>query len=280
MANSRQDAEIISQILKKETLDGKQQENEYRLRIYDELRKGDDIDTDIIDEYIHLLLLIENQEYDEDIDVKEEIKKAKKRAADSRPTFRKILDFRFSKLAMVVCGVIVLIAATNFFMVQATGNGINDYVVEFGKNYIGINFKNSTNKAEIVSDQELYSKMQKECEQYGLTPLLPTQLPSGFVQQDFKEQETSVSKSVNILLGAQGSTIDLNIEYYSDTEYLPPQKLPDATDLTKFTVNGIDVYLDKQGSYYVSTFYNDHYVYSLSSPLSHDETVDILKSFK
>jgi hypothetical protein len=96
MANSRQDAEIISQILKGETLDGKQQENEYRLRIYDELRKGDDMDTDLIDEYIRLSFLIEGQEYDEDIDVEEGIKKAKKRAAASRPMFKKILGFRVS----------------------------------------------------------------------------------------------------------------------------------------------------------------------------------------
>lgn len=222
MANSRQDAEIISQILKEETLDGKQQENEYRLRIYDELRKGDDMDTDLIDEYIRLSLLIEGKEYDEDIDVKEEIKKAKKRAAASRPMFRKILDFRLSKLMLALCCVVALIAAANFFIVQATGSGINDYVVDFGKNYIGINFLNSPDKAAqkqgAVSDNELYKTMQNECEQYGLTPLLPTQMPSGYKQQNFTKQETSVSKNADFHLADPGNPIALDIEYYPNTD--------------------------------------------------------------
>jgi hypothetical protein len=284
MANSRQDAEIISQILKEETLDGKQQENEYRLRIYDELRKGDDMDTDLIDEYIRLSLLIEGKEYDEDIDVKEEIKKAKKRAAASRPMFRKILDFRLSKLVLALCCVVALIAAANFFIVQATGSGINDYVVDFGKNYIGINFLNYPDKAAqkqgTVSDNELYKTMQSECEQYGLTPLLTTQMPSGYKQQDFTKQETSVSKDADFLLADPDNTIVLNIEYYPNTDYLLHLKLPGATDLTRFNDDGMDIYLAKESSKYVSTFYNDHYVYTISSPLGHDETVAIIKSFK
>jgi hypothetical protein len=59
----------------------------------------------------------------------------------------------------VLCGGVVAVA--NFFIVQATCNGINDYVVDFGKNYIGINFLNSPDKAaqkqDAVSDNELYT---------------------------------------------------------------------------------------------------------------------------
>jgi len=284
MENSNRDTDIIRSILKQKKLDGKQEENEYRLQIYDEIRKGEDMDTDLIDEDLRLLYMIADQEYDDQVDVKEGISKAKKRADSARPAFKRFLDLRLSRLAMAFCGFVVLIVVANSFLVQATGNGINDYVVEFGRNYIGFNFMKSDSKAtqsgSAVTNDGLYNTMHQECEQYGLAPLLPADLPDDFKQINFEKNETSVDKSVNIVVGNKKDSIVIDVGYYQDTKYLPQFKSPDATDLTTLKVNGIDVYLVRQGNKNTASFYNDHYVYTLSSSLGRDETEDILKSFK
>ncbi|HHV32359.1 MAG TPA: hypothetical protein GXX74_08160 [Clostridiales bacterium] len=140
MGCTKQDAEIIKKIMTEEISDDKAVENELRAEIYDELHKPDDeMDCDLIDENIQTLFMLEGRNYENHIDLEEELNKARKKSDTAQPKLQKDLR-RFMKPVLAACMAIVVFFSANAAVVHATGNGILDKVVQFGRNYVGFDF--------------------------------------------------------------------------------------------------------------------------------------------
>lgn len=288
MKCTKEDIEIVKRICREEKPAGKEKINELRAQIYAELHKPDDeMDCDLIDENIRTLFLLEGGEYDDHVDAAAGLEKARKmaeeRAKAAQPKLKRVLQYKFMKPVLAACIAVLFLFSANAIAVYATGDGILDNVVRFGKNYISFNFVNengqtSSETEALPSNNKLYQDLKQRCQKYDLIPLLPKTLPQNFEITGFEEKEFKIRKVLAIKLGNKANAILLHIDYYFDPNSISEIKTPDITDYEKITVHGNDIYLVKNGNAYIAMFRDGNYVYNINLNLSHDETVDLLNS--
>lgn len=288
MKCTKEDIEIVKRICREEKPAGKEKINELRAQIYAELHKPDDeMDCDLIDENIRTLFLLEGGEYDDHVDAEAGLKKVRKmaeeRAKAAQPKLKRVMQNRFMKPVLAACLTLVFLFSANAIAVHATGNGLLDSVVKFGRNYISFDFTQSKSQTssgqQTVSENDaLYQELIKKCKESDLTPLLPNSLPKDFKILHFEQQNFPIRKNLSINLGNGKDLIAMNIDYYYDRNNISVIKAPEASDYDKLEIQGIDVYLLKKSDTFVSIFNKGNYVYNINSNLPHDETVKVLNS--
>lgn len=287
MKKTETDSEILREIGKSADPDRLRNRDRLRVRIYDELRKADEsVDCDLIAENIRTLHLLDGQEYDSGADTAAVVRAVRKRAVSSRPRWKRLLRGKLFRPALAACAALVVLAGVNTAVARATGNGIVDHIVRYGKDYIGFNFRDSQSSAQAETTGSsdgvsLSASLRQQCENAGLSILLPAKFPADFRQTQFQPQDIGdIGKSVSIAVGDKKDTVVISVRTYIDQAYLPSVKTPGATDLTRLNIGGLTVYMVREGSHYVSVFSDGNTVYTISSSLGKSQTVDMLNSLR
>jgi hypothetical protein len=280
MKHTDQDYEIFKDIWNNTKIDDESTKNQLLVEIYNEFRKSDDkMDCDLIRENIETLHWLAGKEYENDVDPKEAIRKAKARAKASQPKFKRLFHLKFFKSAIAVCMAVVVLLSANAIVANATGGTIVDNVIQLGKNCITFNFKKSKGSSgTMVSNDILYETMRKNCSKYQLSPLLPKMFPQDYKMESFSEQALKGNDTLSIVVGNDKKSIVIYIEYYQNNKDIPTIKVSDTPDVLKLNINNLEIYLSKKADKYIAIFNNGNYVYTITSPLDYDQTKKILNT--
>lgn len=278
----KDDKEIFKDILTESmnTQEAKAMLNQFDIEINHQLDKSSkSMDVQLISECVDAGISITGIQYPkEGMDKQKEI--IMERARKMHKPFSKK---RLSKVAVIFCACSASLLLLNTISVQAFQINIFDEIVEFGKDIIKFNFSDNEQPKPIkliTSDGDPYG-LKNECNKYQLMPLLPSYIPPDYQLYNFKLDEAEgLRKDITILFKNEEKTISFDISFYQD-DNIPELILPNKSqEIEKLNMNGIDVYLLNQGSYYEAMFRYKNTTYSITSSVNHEEFIKIIKSMK
>jgi DNA-binding transcriptional MerR regulator len=256
-----------------------QQIKEIKSLIDEELKKPDEeMDRALIDECIQFLAEIKDSHEEEISDVRmgENISRINQSLGLKRR--KRFMENRLVKASSIVVILIVVFVFANFMVAKATGQNVFDGIVEFGQNFIGLDFNKQASSSPIVENDQLYQSIKAECTKYDLSPLIPKSYPKDMKLINLKENNTTQSKVLTITVGENKNSVVIFIAYYLDKQNIPEFKMPDSTKLDQLNANGNAIYLSKEADKYTAVFNDGNYLYNISSSLKNEQMLELLKS--
>lgn len=216
--------------------------------------------------------------------IEQQIAIIKNKADKNKKIAEKAMHFnRLIKAVAIFCICIASFALVNFISVKALQVNLFEGIIKFGKDVIIYNFSGSEHASSLnfeISEDDPYGLI-KECSKYNLSPLLPEYIPSSYNITNFQvDKAADIRNDIIILFSAQKNNINFAISLYNDQT--PPNIVSPSKeqDLQKKQINGIDMYILKEGSEYTSTFIFKNGIYSISSDIEYAEFIKILESMK
>jgi len=244
-----------------------------KLIVANEMDKSDeDKDCDFILECIDYINQIEGKEKEEsDIEEKVEniISAAKFKKHGNVPTTSPL----FLRTALAIGGAFIILLVINSIFNLTTGDNI------FYRNKSPISRSSVASTIGENTANNLYTTLTDECKLFGLTPILPSNIPNDFMQKQFEITVENGNKILNITLENGSDILAISAEYYIDKNEIPPQEEPSYAG-PDLTIKGTKVYLTEKNNQYVTSFNYGNYSYSINSTLNFNQTKEILESIR
>lgn len=216
---SNSDKEIIKKILSEKESDAIVKDKLYRI-LY-EASSADEVsmDTDLIDECVKAIDLIEGkEEYLSEEKMKAMRQNVDRRYKDWRVSQRKIHS---RKRIAQIAACFVLIFFTSSAVANAFGYNLIQSMVQWGKETFNLstqNYSNGQNGNTNIAQRKTYNSVEEVMKDVPSKPLLPKWLPDGFT---FKYAEKFArSDNIKILLYYQDNTnkaIVFDLSIYDDS---------------------------------------------------------------
>ena len=273
------DKEIIKNILLEKESDAVAKDRLYRILYEASLADDINMDTDLINECVKAIDLIEgNEEY-----LPEEKIKAMRQNVDQgyrnwQKSQRKSLTRKWV-LQIAVSFVFILIMSS--VVANAFGLNLLQLAARWGSDTFNLSTQNQKKVIQNAADRKTYSNIDDVFEGISTKPLLPGWLPDGFT---FKYAEKFTrSDSTDILLYYEDSVnkaivFDFNVynadqKAITDTDYEKDDALVDI-----YEKSNVKHYILKNLEQVQAVWSNLNIVYNISGDLSESETKKIIDS--
>ncbi len=273
------DKEIIKNILLEKESDAVAKDSLYRILYEASLADDINMDTDLINECVKAIDLIEgNEEY-----LPEEKIKAMRQNVDQgyrnwQKSQRKSLTRKWV-LQIAVSFVFILIMSS--VVANAFGLNLLQLAARWGSDTFNLSTQNQKKVIQNAADRKTYSNIDDVFEGISTKPLLPGWLPDGFT---FKYAEKFTrSDSTDILLYYEDSVnkaivFDFNVynadqKAITDTDYEKDDALVDI-----YEKSNVKHYILKNLEQVQAVWSNLNIVYNISGDLSESETKKIIDS--
>ena len=275
------DTEAIGKILSEKENDAAVKDKMYRILYEASCADDIDIDTDLIDECIKTIDLIED---DENHLSKEKIE-AMRRSIDQRykdwQNVRRKKQFRKRFAQIAAC---LLLA---FFMSSAAagafGFNLIQTMVQWGKDTFHLSAQKQSNERRGNNNavRTTYSDLDKVFEDITSKPLLPEWLPDDFAFK-FAEKFSRLD-STNILIyyeNSEDKEIIFDFSIYDDSRKVPVDADYEKDDnlVEVYEENDMKRYILKNLEQFQAVWSDSNIVYSISGNISADEIKKIIHS--
>jgi hypothetical protein len=275
---------ILKEILSEPMDSNEKLIQELNSEIDSQLSKPDEaVDSQLIKDCVDSILNITEIEMPE-TGIEQQITIIKNKAAKNKQVNKQAVRFkRLTKVAAIFCICIASSALVNVISVKAFQVNLFEGIIKFGKDVITYNFSGSKQTSPLnfeISEDDPYGLIN-ECNKYNLSPLLPIYIPAGYNITSFQvDKVADIRNDITILFSGKKHNITFAISFYEDQT--PPNIVSPSKgqDLEKKQINGVDMYILKEGSDYTSTFILENGVYSISSDVEYTEFIKILESMK
>jgi len=270
------DKEIIRKILAEKECDADVKNKMYAILYEASSADGATIDTDLIEECVKALDLIEGRE--ERLDP--EKMAAMRREVDQRykDWLRAQRKHRFKKLLVQSVAGLILAFFMSSAMASALGYNLVQIVAGWGKETFHLSAQNQNN-AQNIFDKKNYSNAEEVLQDMTAKPLLPQWVPDGFA---FKYAEKFVRlDNTNIVLYYENSAhkiIVFDFEIYTDQASADASFEKDDNMVEVYEKNNIPHYIFQNIERVQAVWSSSNVIYNVSGDVSADEMKKIIDS--
>ncbi|MFA9381570.1 MAG: DUF4367 domain-containing protein [Acetanaerobacterium sp.] len=193
--------------------------------------------------------------------------------------------YRLPRIAVAACIAAVVLLSGNVLTLSAYGVNVLSAIVQFTKDAVKFDF-NQQEQEEVeielpITQDDPYG-LRAECEQYGLSPLLPSYLPEGYELARLNEINIKdYCKGIDCLYQNGKQTINIIIEEYFES--LPDSfGFPnDKGQLDELNINSRPTFILRKDDRYSTVFERDLTLYCMHTEnVDYDTVVKILESYQ
>lgn len=236
--------------------------------IDDELKKGEEMDPDLIEFYIDTISKIRDTGNISITIIESDDDKGK-------------ISFKGIKRVISIIAAIFLLACVTLSAYAAVFNvNLIDEFVEFYNEYIVIRFDKSNNRAEEY--KLLGSELAQELNANGISPvLLPSVILSDeaeIISIDYQKTDAINLANITFVLGKEKG--NLIISQYLNNAVMPEVTYPNAKDVVSLNVSELTVFVFKQNGDNTITYQDAFTQYFIVLSTNHKQTIEIAESIK
>jgi hypothetical protein len=278
--NTNSDKEIIKEILSEKERDADVKDRMYAI-LY-EASSADEatMDTDLIDECVKALNLIEGRE--ERLDP-EKIKSMRHKVDQKyKDWLRAQRKHRSKKLLGQSVAGLILVFFMSSAVASALGYNLVQTVVDWGKETFHLSAQNQPNVQDNdhnIADKKNYGNIEEVLHDMAVKPLLPQWVPDGFA---FKYAEKFVRlDNTNVVLYYENSaykTIVFDFEIYTDQASADASFEKDDNMVEFYEKNNIPHYIFQNIDRVQAVWTSSNVIYNVSGDVSADEMKKIIDS--
>ncbi len=278
--NTNSDKEIIQEILSEKERDADVKERMYAI-LY-EASSADEatMDTDLIDECVKALDLIEDREEH----LGQEKMKAMWHKVDQKykDWLRAQRKHRLKKLLAQSAAGLILVFFMSSAVASALGYNLVQTVVDWGKETFHLSAQNQPNVQDNdhnIAGKKNYGNIEEILQDMAAKPLLPRWVPDGFA---FKYAEEFVRlDNTNVILYYENSghkTIVFDFEIYIDQASADASFEKDNNTVEVYENNNIPHYIFQNIDRVQAVWISSNVIYNVSGDVSADEMKKIIDS--
>ncbi|SFH31492.1 protein of unknown function [Desulfotomaculum arcticum] len=278
--NTNSDKEIFKKILSEKECDANVKDRMYAI-LY-EASSADEatMDTDLIDECVKAIDLIEG--HTEHLDP-EKMKAMRQKVDQKYENWLKVQrKRRLKKLLAQSAAGFILVFFMSSAVASALGYNLVQTVVDWGKETFYLSAENESNGLNgnaNIADRKIYGSIDEVLQDMPAKPLLPQWVPGGFV---FKYAEKFVRlDNTNVMLYYENSahkTIAFDFEIYTDQASADASFEKDDKMVEVYEKNNIPHYIFQNIDRVQAVWTSSNVIYNLSGDVSTDEMKKIIDS--
>lgn len=278
--NTNSEKEIIKKILSEKERDADVKDRMYAILYEASLADEATMDTDLIDECIKALDLIEGRE--EHLD-QEKMKAMRQNVGQKYKDWLRVqCKQRLKKLLAQIAAGLILVFFMSSAVASALGYNLVLTVVDWGKEAFHLSAQNQPNVQDNdhnIADKKNYGNIEEVLQDIAAKPLLPQWVPDGFA---FKYAEKFARlDSTNIVLYYENSahkTIVFDFEIYTDQSSADGSFEKDDNMVEVYEKDNIPHYIFQNIDRVQAVWSSSNVIYNISGDVPADEMKKIIDS--